>query len=64
MEMIDYFLTDNEDTTNTRIDNFKTYVDGLVTSGVKKAVADGNYTPPGENGAGELTADDLAKMMM
>lgn len=64
MEMIDYFLTDNEETTNTRIDNFTTYVEGMVSSGVKEQISSGNYTPPGENGAGELTANDIAKMMM
>ena len=64
MEMIDYFLTDNEETTNTRIDNFTTYVEGMVSSGVKEKISDGSYTPPGENGAGDLTADDIAKMMM
>lgn len=64
MEMIDYFLTDNEETTNTRIDNFTTYVEGMVSSGVKEQISAGNYTPPGENGAGDLTADDIAKMMM
>ena len=64
MEMIDYFLTDNEETTNTRIDNFTTYVEGMVSSGVKEQISAGNYTPPGENGAGELTANDIAKMMM
>lgn len=64
MEMIDYFLTDNEETTNTRIDNFSTYVNDMVNNGVKDKMADGSYTPPGENGAGDLTADDVAKMMM
>ncbi|NFG59595.1 DUF4355 domain-containing protein [Clostridium botulinum] len=64
MEMIDYFLTDNEETTNTRIDNFSTYVNDMVKNGVKEQISDGNYTPPGENGAGDLTADDVAKMMM
>ena len=64
MEMIDYFLTDNEETTNTRIDNFTTYVEGMVSSGVKEKIANGSYTPPGENGAGDLTVDDIAKMMM
>lgn len=63
-EMIDYFLTDNEETTNTRIDNFKTYVDEMVNNNVKEKIANGSYTPPGENGAGDLTVDDLAKMMM
>ncbi|HDK7158922.1 TPA: DUF4355 domain-containing protein [Clostridium botulinum] len=64
MEMIDYFLTDNEETTNTRIDNFGTYVDEMVNAGVKEKISDGSYTPPGENGAGDLTAEDIAKMMM
>lgn len=64
MEMIDYFLTDNDETTNTRIDNFTTFVDELVTTNVKEKIANGSYTPPGENGAGDLTVDDLAKMMM
>lgn len=63
-EMIDYFLTDDDETTNTRIDNFTTYVEGIVSSSVKEKIANGSYTPPGENGAGDLTVDDLAKMMM
>lgn len=63
-EMIDYFLTDDDETTNTRIDNFATYVEGMVNSSVKEKIANGSYTPPGENGAGDLTVDDIAKMMM
>lgn len=63
-EMIDYFLTEDDETTNTRIDNFATYVEGIVSSSVKEKIANGSYTPPGENGAGDLTVDDLAKMMM
>ncbi len=63
-EMIDYFLTDDDETTNTRIDNFATYVEGMVSSSVKEKMANGSYTPPGENGAGDLTVDDIAKMMM
>ncbi|WP_346935316.1 DUF4355 domain-containing protein [Clostridium sp.] len=64
MEMIEYFLTDNEETTNTRIDNFSTYVNEMVNTNVKEKIASGSYTPPGDNGAGDMTADDLAKMMM
>ncbi len=64
MEMIEYFLTDNEETTNTRIDNFSTYVNEMVNTSVKEKIASGSYTPPGDNGAGDMTADDLAKMMM
>lgn len=63
-EMIDYFLTDDDETTNTRIDNFATYVEGMVNSGVKERISSGSYTPPGENGAGDLTVDDITKMMM
>jgi DNA-nicking Smr family endonuclease len=64
MEMIDYFLTDEEETTNTRIDNFSTYVNDMVNYNVKEKIASGSYTPPGENGSGDLTVDDVAKMMM
>ena len=64
MEMIDYFLTDDDETTNTRIDNFKVFVDDMVSASVKEKIANGSYTPPGENGAGDLTVDDIAKMMM
>ena len=63
-EMIDYFLTDNDETTNTRIDNFVTYVDGLVSSSVKEKMAGSTYAPPGDNGAEDLSVDDIAKMMM
>lgn len=64
MEMIEYFLTDNDETTSTRIDNFATYVEGMVSSGVKEKIASGSYVPPGDNGAGDFTVDDIAKMMM
>lgn len=64
MEMIDYFLTDDDEITNTRIDNFNVFVDGIVSAREKTRIANGSYTPPGENGAGDLTVDDLAKMMM
>lgn len=63
-EMIEYFLTDDEETTNTRIDNFSTYVNDMVNTSVKEKISEGSYTPPGENGAGDLTVDDIAKMMM
>ncbi|NRT34541.1 hypothetical protein BJV38_002872 [Clostridium beijerinckii] len=61
---IEFFNTSNVENVEASIGNFKSIIDEMVSSGVKKAIADGNYTPPGENGAGELTADDLAKMMM
>lgn len=64
MEMIEYFLTDDEETTMTRIDNFKTFVDDIVNTRVKEKIASGSYTPPGENGSGDFTVDDIAKMMM
>lgn len=58
---IEFFNTSNVENVEASIGNFKSIIDEMVSSGVKKAIADGNYTPPGENGAGELTADDLAK---
>lgn len=61
---IEFFNTSNVENVEASIGNFKSIIDEMVNSGVKKAIADGNYTPPGENGAGELTADDLVKMMM
>lgn len=64
MEMIEYFLTDDDETTMTRIDNFKTFVDDIVNTSVKEKIASGSYTPPGENGSGDFTVDDIAKMMM
>jgi len=64
MEMIEYFLTDDDETTMARIDNFKTFVDDIVNTSVKEKIASGSYTPPGENGSGDFTVDDIAKMMM
>lgn len=61
---IEFFNTSNIENVETSIGNFKSIIDEMVSGGVKKAIADGSYTPPGENGAGELTADDIAKMMM
>lgn len=61
---LEFFNTSNIENVETSVGNFKSIVDELVNNGVKAAIADGNYTPPGENGAGELSADDIAKMMM
>ncbi|WP_236894738.1 capsid assembly scaffolding protein Gp46 family protein [Clostridium beijerinckii] len=61
---IEFFNTSNVENVEASIGNFKSIIDEMVSSGIKKAIADGNYTPPGENVSGELTADDLAKMMM
>lgn len=61
---IEFFNTSNVENVEASIGNFKSIIDEMVSSGVKKAIADGNYTPPGENVSGDLTADDLAKMMM
>jgi len=61
---LEFFNTRNIENIETSVGNFKSIVDELVNNVVKAAIADGNYTPPGENGAGELSADDIAKMMM
>lgn len=60
----EFFNIDNMENIEKAIGNFKAYMDEGIKAGVKEQIAAGNYTPPGENGAGELTADDLAKMMM
>lgn len=56
--------TTDMENVSTRISNLKAIIDANAQALTKAAIADGNYTPPGENGAGELTADDIAKMMM
>ena len=61
---LEFFNTSNIENIETSVGNFKSIIDEMVNTGVKSAIADGNYTPPGENGAGELTANDIAKMMM
>lgn len=48
---IEFFNTSNVENVEASIGNFKSIIDEMVSSGVKKAIADGNYTPPGENGA-------------
>ena len=60
----EFFNIDNMENIEKAIGNFKADMDEGIKAGVKEQIAAGNYTPPGENGAGELTADDLAKMMM
>lgn len=64
VKTIEFFSADNIDNAEKAIGNFKALLDEGIQSGVKAAIADGNYTPPGENGAGDLTVEDLTKMMM
>ena len=64
VKTIEFFNINNMDNIDKSIGNFKAIIDESVKAGVKEQIAAGNYTPPGENGAGELTADDIAKMMM
>lgn len=61
---LEFFNTSNIENIETSIGNFKSIIDESVNNGVKAAIKDGNYIPPGENGAGELTVDDITKMMM
>lgn len=60
----EFFNIDNMENIEKSIGNFKAYMDEGIKAGVKEQISAGNYTPPGENGAGELTAEDIAKMMM
>lgn len=60
----EFFNIDNMENIEKAIGNFKAYMDEGIKAGVKEQISAGNYPPPGENGAGELTADDITKMMM
>ena len=61
---LEFFNTSNIENIETSIGNFKSIMDESVSNGVKAAIKDGSYIPPGEGGAGELTVDDITKMMM
>ena len=61
---LEFFNIDDMENMETRIGNFKALIDEKTQAGIKDAIASGSYTPPGENGSGELSVDDLAKMMM
>lgn len=47
-----------------KIENLKVFIGEDAAEMHKAYVASGGYTPPGENGSGDLTVDDIAKMMM
>ena len=64
VKTIEFFNINNMDNIEKSIGNFKAIIDEQVKADVKEQMSAGNYTPPGENGAGELTAEDIAKMMM
>lgn len=64
VKTIEFFNINNMDNIEKSIGNFKAIIDEQVKADVKAQMSAGNYTPPGENGAGELSADDIAKMMM
>lgn len=61
---LEFFNVDDMENMETRIGNFKALIDEKTQAGIKDAIASGSYTPPGENGGGELSVDDLVKMMM
>lgn len=61
---LEFFNIDDMENMETRIGNFKALIDEKTQAGIKDAIASGSYTPPGENGSGELSVDDLVKMMM
>lgn len=64
VKTLEFFNISNMDNIDKSIGNFKAIIDEKVKADVKEQMSAGNYTPPGENGAGELTANDIAKMMM
>lgn len=64
VKTLEFFNVNNMDNIDKSIGNFKAIIDEKVKADVKEQMSAGNYPPPGENGAGELTANDIAKMMM
>ncbi len=64
VKTIEFFNINNMDNIEKSIGNFKAIIDEQVKADVKAQMSAGNYPPPGENGVGELSADDIAKMMM
>lgn len=59
-----YIGTDDMENVKTKIENLKAMIKDDASKIAKEQIASGGYTPPGENGAGDLTVDDIAKMMM
>ncbi|CAI3211796.1 DUF4355 domain-containing protein [Clostridium neonatale] len=64
IKTLEFFNINNMDNIDKSIGNFKAIIDERVKADVKEQLSAGNYPPPGENGSGELTANDIAKMMM
>lgn len=64
-ELIGYLnLGDSEETIKTNISNIHTYIQEMVTEGVKNAVAEGTYTPPGQDDSSETVLTQIESIMM
>lgn len=60
----EYIGTHDMENAKTKIENLKAMIKDDASKIAKEQIASGSYTPPGENGAGDLTVDDITKMMM
>ena len=64
-ELIGYLnLGDSAETIKTNISNIHTYIQDMVNEGVKNAVAEGSYTPPGQDDSTETVLGQIESIMM
>lgn len=64
-ELIGYLnLGDNEESIKTNISNIHTYIQDMVNEGVKNAVADGSYVPPGQDDSSEAMVNQIESILM
>lgn len=64
-ELIGYLnLGDNEESIKTNISNIHTYIQEMVSEGVKTAVAEGSYIPPGQDDSSEAIVNQIESIIM
>ena len=64
-ELIGYLnLGDSAETIKTNISNIHTYIQDMVNEGVKNAVAEGSYTPPGQDDSSDTVLSEIESIMM
>ena len=64
-ELIGYLnLGDSAEAIKTNISNIHTYIQEMVNEGVKNAVAEGSYTPPGQDDSTETVLGQIESIMM
>lgn len=64
-ELIGYLnLGDSAEAIKTNISNIHTYIQEMVNEGVKNAVAEGSYTPPGQDDSSDTVLSQIESIMM